>query len=513
MNKPIRVRFAPSPTGPLHIGGVRTALYNYLFARRNKGQFILRIEDTDQLRYVKGAEQYIIESLKWLGIDYDEGPDKGGTFSPYKQSERKELYRQFADKLLADGHAYYAFDTAAELDQVRKEFEQKGESFKYDSKTRLNMRNSITLSQDEVNKLLASGKEHVIRIKIPENMEIEVDDLIRGKVGFKSVEMDDKVLFKSDGLPTYHLANVVDDHVMEITHVIRGEEWLPSAPLHVLLYDFLGWKENMPAFAHIPLIMKSTGKGKLSKRDGDTGGFPVFPLEWTDPESGEMYKGYRESGYFPEAVINIIVLLGWNPGTEKELYSLQELINDFSLDRVGKSGARFDPEKAKWFNHQYLQMKSEPELLPCFKHALNENKNKYDDGTLLKIISLIKERAYFPDDLLKQSFYFFYAPDEYEQQMLNRKWKEDSGKLISEIKKLLSELDIFNADAIEKTIKFHIEKNSLNFGEIMSPLRLCLVGSGQGVHLFDIMEIIGKNETISRIEKALNKIGLSEKQG
>ncbi len=506
MNSEVRVRFAPSPTGPLHIGGVRTALYNYLFARKHNGKFILRIEDTDQARFVEGAEDYVRNSLKWLGLDYDEGPEKGGDFGPYKQSERKEIYKKYVDKLLDEDNAYIAFDTQEELNSKRAEFEAEKSTFKYDSATRMQMKNSLSLGKNEVEEKMKAGESYVVRIKIPENKEIKVEDVIRGEVLINSKEVDDKVLFKSDGLPTYHLANIVDDHLMKISHVIRGEEWLPSTPLHVLLYDFLGWKDSMPKFAHIPLTLKPTGKGKLSKRDGDKGGFPVFPLEWNNPEKNEIFKGYRESGYFPEAVVNILVLLGWNPGTEQEVFSLDELIDAFSLDNINNSGARFDPDKAKWFNHSYLQKKSNEELTDLFIPILKEKNITLEREKIIKIVSLIKERADFVVDLWEQSSYFFVAPEDYDKKVVKKKWKQDTPEIVSDIKDILQNTSEFTSTAIENEVKKYIEKNELGFGQVMNPLRLCLVGSNQGAHLFDIMEIIGKEETISRIERGLKTI-------
>jgi glutamyl-tRNA synthetase len=502
----IRVRFAPSPTGPLHIGGVRTALYNYLFAKKNNGKFILRIEDTDQTRFVAGAEEYIKESLNWLGLNYDEGPGKEGDFAPYRQSERKDIYKKYADKLLNDGKAYIAFDAPEELDQKRKEFEEQKKTFKYDVFTREEMNNSLTLSADEVQSKIDNGKPYVVRIKIPKDETVKLTDIVRGTVIVSSNEIDDKVLFKSDGLPTYHMANVVDDYLMKISHVVRGEEWLPSAPLHVLLYKYLGWENEMPQFAHIPLILKPTGKGKLSKRDGDAGGFPVFPIEWKDPKSGEVFKGYRESGYFPEAVNNILALLGWNPGNDQELMSLNEMTELFSLERVGKSGAKFDPEKAKWFNHHYLQEKSNEQLADLFSQILDEKGVDAERKKVLKVIGLIKERASFVSELWDQSSYFFKAPDSYDEKVVKKRWKEQTPSIISEIKVILSKENDFTSAILENLIKAYLEKNELGFGAVMNPLRLCLVGSGTGAHLFDIMEIIGKDETLNRIQSGLENI-------
>ena len=416
MNQSLRVRFAPSPTGPLHIGGVRTALYNYLLARRSGGTMVLRIEDTDQTRFVPGAERYIVESLKWCGIHFDESPENGGPHAPYRQSERKEIYKQYAFDLISNGFAYYAFDTPEELEQLRKEAESVKSTFTYNAQTRLNLRNSLVLSEAETNTLIAEGAPYVIRFRIPENTEVHMTDLIRGHVVVKSETLDDKVLYKSDGMPTYHLANIVDDHLMRITHVIRGEEWLPSLPLHFLLYEAFGWEK--PQFAHLPLLLKPDGNGKLSKRDGDRLGFPVFPLEWIDPFSGEKSSGYRESGYYADAFINMLALLGWNPGTEQEIFSMDELIATFTLDRVGKSGSKFDPEKTKWFNHQYLIRKSNEEIALEFKKLLSERNRNAELAQLIRIVGMIKERVNFVNELWAESSFFFEAPLEYDPQVI-----------------------------------------------------------------------------------------------
>ena len=501
----IRVRFAPSPTGPLHIGGVRTALYNYLFAKRNNGTFILRIEDTDQNRFVPGAQEYIIEALKWAGINYDEGPDVGGPFSPYLQSERKELYRQYADKLITEGQAYYAFDTPEELDSLRDRLKLEGASSQqYDSSTRGMMKNSLTLSADDVQNRLNAGEAFVIRIKIPENEEIVVNDLIRGRVEVQSSLLDDKVLFKSDGMPTYHLANIVDDHLMEISHVIRGEEWLPSAPLHVLLYRFFDWEA--PQFAHLPLLLKPDGNGKLSKRDGDRLGFPVFPLQWKDPKTGEISSGYRESGYFPDAFVNMIALLGWNPGTEQEILSLDELVSLFSIDRVGKSGSKFDPEKAKWFNHKYLIEKPDHELAGLFKNVLDKKGIQADENFTLKVVSLVKDRANFVEDFWAQSSFLFEAPKEYDQQVVKKRWKEGVPEMMGEIKNLINEIEDFSAEIIKSDIVKFTEENSISLGVVMNALRLVLVGGGFGPDLALIAEMLGKAEVIKRIEAGIKNI-------
>ena len=506
MSRKVRVRFAPSPTGPLHIGGVRTALFNYLFARKHHGDFILRIEDTDQARFVPGAEEYIMESLKWCGLHYTEGPDKGGPHSPYRQSERKELYRQYAETLVRLGHAYYAFDAPEALDSLRNQYESEGKIFQYDASTRQSLHNSLSLSPEETTTLLETETPHVIRFKMPPDGEVRITDLIRGEVVFNTALLDDKVLFKADGLPTYHLANVTDDYLMEITHVIRGEEWLTSLPLHVLLYKALGWENVMPRFAHLPLILKPSGQGKLSKRDGDKLGFPVIPLQWTDPESGKVSPGYRESGYFPEAMINILAFLGWNPGTEQELFTLCELEEVFSLDRVGKSGARFDPEKARWFNQQYLKTKSDDELTTLFIPVLQEKGFSVNPGYIKKVTALVKERLVFPHEFWDQAFFFFEAPALYDQQMVKKVWKEDTPSIISVVKALFMETSDFSATALENLVKSYLEQHSLGFGRVAAPLRLLIVGSGMGPHLFDILEMIGKEEAVRRIETGLDRI-------
>lgn len=503
MSRRVRVRFAPSPTGPLHIGGVRTALFNYLFAVQHKGDFILRIEDTDQARFVPGAEAYIMESLKWCGLAYNEGPDKGGPHTPYRQSERKDLYRQYAEMLVRKGHAYYAFDAPEALDDLRTKYESEGRTFQYDATTRMTLRNSLTMSPEELTRLLETNTPHVIRFRMPEHEEVCIQDLIRGEVTFQTDLLDDKVLFKADGLPTYHLANVTDDYLMEITHVIRGEEWLPSLPLHVLLYHALGWEHVMPQFAHLPLILKPSGQGKLSKRDGDKMGFPVFPLQWTDPFSGEVSSGYRESGYFPEAMINILAFLGWNPGTEQELFTLCELTGAFNLDRVGKSGARFDPEKAKWYNHQYLKAKSDDDLTALFVPVLQQKGVRVRTDLLKKVVGLIKERLVFPQEFWDQAHYFFEPPQTYDQQLLKKVWKEDTPQIMQDMKELFREARDFSAAGLEALVKSYSEPRNLGFGRVAAPLRLLMVGSGMGPHLFDILEIIGKDETIKRIEMGI----------
>ncbi len=504
--KPVRVRFAPSPTGPLHIGGVRTALYNYLFAKKNNGTFILRIEDTDQLRYVPGAEEYIIESLKWCGINYDEGPDAGGKFTPYRQSERKALYAQYADMLVASGKAYYAFDTPEELDAMRERLKaKKSSSQQYDVTTRDQMKNALTLSEEETQKLIGSGEPFVIRIKIPAGETIVVNDLIRGRVEVKSELLDDKVLFKSDGMPTYHLANIVDDHLMEISHVIRGEEWLPSAPLHVYLYECFGWEA--PLFAHLPLLLKPDGNGKLSKRDGDRLGFPVFPLQWKDPSSGEISSGYRESGYYPDAFINMLALLGWNPGTEQEIFSLEELTEAFSLERVGKSGSKFDPEKAKWFNHKYLMEKPDAELAERFMAIITEKGIETSPDYVEQIVGLIKERTSFINDFWEQSVFFFEAPESYDEKVAKKRWKADTPQIISELKDQLADVDVFKAENIREMIHHFVEEKGVGMGVVMNALRLVLVGGGFGPDLMQIAELLGKDQVIERIERGIEKLG------
>ncbi|MCK4406864.1 MAG: glutamate--tRNA ligase [Bacteroidales bacterium] len=505
----VRVRFAPSPTGPLHIGGLRTALFNYLFAKKNNGDFILRIEDTDLARYVPGAEEYIIESLKWCNIKIDEGITVGGLYEPYRQSERKGIYRKYAKQLIDNGYAYYAFDTPDDLEQMRGRLKaEKSSTQQYNAITRSSMKNSLSLTNEEVKQRLESGEPYVIRFKIPGNEEVTVNDLIRGKVTVNTSELDDKVLFKSDGMPTYHLANVVDDHLMKITHVIRGEEWLPSTPLHVLLYKAFGWENKMPEFAHMPLTLKPDGKGKLSKRDGDRLGFPVFPLQWTNPITKEVFSGFRESGYFPEAFINILAFLGWNPGTEQEIFSMDELTKVFSLERIVKSGSRFDPEKAKWYNHQYLIKKSDDELAELYKSILKEKGIDADLNYLKKICALIKERVNFVSEFWDQSYYFFEAPTEYDQKVIKKRWKENTPDILKDIIDILKKSEPFNAVNTEKLVKDYIQKNELNMGQVLNVLRLTLVGSAKGPGLFNIMELLGENEVIKRIEAGLQNIKL-----
>jgi len=498
MKTPVRVRFAPSPTGPLHIGGVRTALFNYLFAKKHGGTFVLRIEDTDQNRFVPGAEAYIIEALDWLGIPFDEGPGKGGPHEPYRQSERKDLYRAYAEQLLATGWAYYAFDLPENLEAHRKDHEEKGKTFIYNWHNREKLDNSLTLTPEEVESRIQRGEPYVIRFKWPVDGTLLMKDQIRGEIRIDTNTLDDKVLFKSDGMPTYHLANIVDDHLMQITHVIRGEEWLPSLPLHVQLYYAFGW--DAPEFAHLPLIMKPAGKGKLSKRDGEKLGFPVFPLSW-----GES-MGYREAGYFPEAVLNFLALLGWNPGTEQELFSKAELIELFDLERVQKSGARFDPEKNKWYNHQYLVQKPAEELLGPFRDVLRAkcpNAATFPDTDLVRAIGLLRERADFVSDLWDLGWYLFQAPTGYDDKAVQKQWKPGTAQILQQLSELLNGLTPFESGAIEAQVKSWIEISGLSFGQVMPPLRLVLVGSMQGPHLFDIMALIGKEETLARISRGI----------
>jgi len=511
MNHPVRVRFAPSPTGPLHIGGVRTALFNYLFAKKHKGTFILRIEDTDQNRYVANAEKYIIDALDWCNIPFDEGPNKNEKFGPYRQSERKKLYKQYADFLIENNKAYYAFDTADELNAHRKDHEAKKKTFIYNWHNREKLNNSLSLSKEEVKNRLDNGDKYVIRFKTPTNEILVMNDIIRGEVKIDTNVLDDKILFKSDGMPTYHLANIVDDHLMEISHVIRGEEWLPSMALHILLYRAFDWKA--PAFAHLPLILKPTGKGKLSKRDGDKLGFPVFPLEYLDEKTNETSRGYKEDGYFPEAMINMLAFLGWNPGTEQELFSLEELIQAFSLERVNKAGARFDLDKTKWFQHQYLQQKSEDELVelfnPIIDKKLESQNNIFKDFTRdyrKKVITLIKERATFVADFWDLSSFFFLTPTEYDAKATKKAWKEGAAVLMAELIAVLSQIENFSTQNVEKIVKEWITSKEIGFGKVMQPLRLSLVGAMKGPHIFDIMNMIGKDEAINRITLAIKNL-------
>jgi glutamyl-tRNA synthetase len=498
----VRVRFAPSPTGPLHIGGVRTALYNYLFARKHKGTFILRIEDTDQTRFVEGAEEYIMDSLEWCRIIVDEGINEGGEYAPYRQSDRKHIYKQYADMLFDRGYAYYAFNTPQELEALRKKSEKEGKTFVYNAKVREKLNNSISLSDVEWNARLDRGEPYVIRFKMPPDEDIHFDDLIRGHIVVNTSTLDDKVLFKSDGMPTYHLAHMVDDHLMKISHVIRGEEWLPSLPLHFMLYRAFGW--DPPYFAHLPLLLKPDGKGKLSKRDGDKMGFPVFPLFWP---YGEKARGYREDGYYPEAFINMMALLGWNPGTEQEIFSMEELIGAFSLERVGKSGSRFDPEKAKWFNHQYLQKRTNNQLALEFREFLRAKGYHVDIVRLEILVGLVKERVSFVKDIWEQTDFFFKAPIDYDQEAIRKRWQENTPAMLKELIPVLQGIADFTEPATESAVKAWIESKGYNTGAVMNAFRLVIVGTLRGPQMFDIISWIGKEETIKRIEKGLSVIG------
>jgi len=505
MERKVRVRFAPSPTGPLHIGGVRTALYNYLFAKQHNGDFILRIEDTDSQRFVPGAEEYIIEALTWLGIHFDEGVSFGGDKGPYRQSERRTIYKQYVDQLLEQGLAYIAFDTPEELDVKRNEIA----NFQYDASTRMQMRNSLTLSAEEVKQLIADGQQYVVRIKIEPGEQVMVNDLIRGEVVINSSVLDDKVLFKSsDQLPTYHLANIVDDHLMEVTHVIRGEEWLPSAPLHVLLYRYFGWTDTMPQFAHLSLLLKPEGNGKLSKRDGDRLGFPVFPLEWKDPKTGDISSGYRESGYLPEAVDNFLALLGWNPGNDQEMMDIDEMIRLFDLAHCSKSGAKFDYEKGKWFNYQYLQKRTNAEITEMFLPVLAAKGVKNPDPAYVeKVVGLMKERVNFVKELWEVSAFFFKAPEQYDEKTVKKRWKADSAVQLTELADVLRNREPFDSTGTEEVVKAWIESKEYHLGNIMNATRLALVGEGKGPHIFDITEALGKEETINRINRAIQSLG------
>jgi len=498
MSKQVRVRFAPSPTGPLHIGGVRTALFNYLFAKKNNGVFYLRVEDTDQNRFVPGAETYIMEALEWLGIAPEETVGKNEKFGPYRQSERKDLYRQYVDQLIDSGNAYYAFDTNEALDFHRKQHEEQGKTFIYNHHNREKLDTSLVISEEETQRRIANGEAFVVRFKTPVNETLHLHDIIRGDIKFETNQLDDKVLFKSDGMPTYHLANIVDDHLMETSHVIRGEEWLPSMPLHVLLYRAFGWEA--PEFAHLPLILKPVGNGKLSKRDGDKLGFPVFPLEWKSEEG--ISSGYREKGYFPEAVVNFLALLGWNDGTDKELFSLAELVDAFDLNRVHKSGAKFDPEKNKWFNHQYLIKQDNETLAKAFAPIVYDKGIDVDYTTLVRIVALIKERAHFVSEFWDLSDFFFVAPGSYDEKA-SKNWKEETPGLMNQLVSVLESTEDFTSISIENTVKDWMTKNEIGMGKIMQPFRLSLVGALKGPHLFDIAELIGKEETINRIQSAI----------
>ena len=500
----VRVRFAPSPTGPLHIGGVRTALYNYLFARQHGGQLVFRIEDTDSHRFVPGAEEYIIESFKWLGINFDEGVSYGGSYGPYRQSERRDIYKKYVKQLLDEGKAYIAFDTPEELAQKREEVK----NFQYDASTRLEMRNSLTLPADEVSQLISEGTQYTVRFKVIPGQEIHVDDMIRGDVRVKSDIIDDKVLYKSaDELPTYHLANIVDDHLMEITHVIRGEEWLPSAPLHVLLYRAFGWEDTMPRFAHLPLLLKPEGKGKLSKRDGDRLGFPVFPLEWHDPKTGEVSSGYRESGYFPEAVVNFLALLGWNPGTEKEIYSLNELVQVFDIAKCSKSGAKFDFKKCVWFNHEYILRKSDDEIAQLFAPIVANNGVDASMEQVTQVVHMMKDRVDFVRELWPLCSFFFIPPMEYDAKTVKKRWKSYSPQQMAELAEVLEGIDDFSVEGQEPVVMKWVEDKGYKLGDVMNAFRLTLVGEGKGPGMFDISAFLGKDETLRRIQRAIKVLG------
>lgn len=507
MERKVRVRFAPSPTGPLHIGGVRTALYNYLFARQNGGDMILRIEDTDSQRFVPGAEDYINEALAWLGIGIDEGVREGGKYGPYKQSERRDIYREHVKMLLDAGKAYIAFDTPEELAAAR----ESKPNFQYDASTRLSMRNSLSMLSDEVKALIDGGEKYVVRFKIEPGRDVEVNDLLRGKVTINSSILDDKVLYKSaDDLPTYHLANIVDDHLMEVTHVIRGEEWLPSAPLHVLLYEAFGWADTMPAFVHLPLLLKPDGKGKLSKRDGDRLGFPVFPLEWHDPKSGEISSGYRERGYLPEAVVNFLALLGWNPGDDTEIMSMDELIAKFSFDHCSRSGAKFDFEKGKWFNHKYLQEMGDDALAQLYKPVLaahGVDPSAWSDGYIARVVGLVKSRISFVGDLWEQSRFFFVEPTEYEEKSVRKRWNADMPAIMGELIEVLKGADSFDAKALEPVVLGWIAEKGYHLGNVMNAFRLTVVGECKGPHMFDITELLGRDETVRRIALGIERLG------
>ena len=500
----VRVRFAPSPTGALHIGGVRTALYNYLFARQHGGDLIFRIEDTDSNRFVPGAEEYILESFRWLGITFDEGVSFGGDHGPYRQSERRDIYKKYVQQLLDNGKAYIAFDTPEELEAKRKEIS----NFQYDASTRGSMRNSLTLPKEEVDRLIADGRQYVVRFKIEPNENVHVNDIIRGDVVINSSILDDKVLYKSaDELPTYHLANIVDDHLMEVSHVIRGEEWLPSAPLHVLLYRAFGWEDTMPQFAHLPLLLKPEGNGKLSKRDGDRLGFPVFPLEWHDPKTGDVSSGYRESGYFPEAVVNFLALLGWNPGTEQELFTLDELVQAFDIHKCSKAGARFDYQKGIWFNHEYMLKKSNEEVANLFAPIVANNGVDESMERITKVVAMMKDRVNFVKELWPLCSFFFIAPTEYDEKTVKKRWKADSAKVMSELADVLEGIDDFSVEGQEPVVMKWIEEKGYKLGDVMNAFRLTLVGIGKGPGMFDISAFLGKEETLKRMRKAIEVLG------
>ncbi len=503
-DRKVRVRFAPSPTGALHIGGVRTALYNYLFARQHGGDLVFRIEDTDSNRFVPGAEEYIIESFRWLGIKFDEGVSFGGEHGPYRQSERRSIYKKYVDQLLAADKAYIAFDTPEQLEAKRAEIQ----NFQYDARTRGEMTNSLTLPKEEVERRIADGEQYVVRFKVEPGIDVHIDDMIRGHVVIKSDILDDKVLYKSaDELPTYHLANIVDDHLMEITHVIRGEEWLPSAPLHVLLYRAFGWEDTMPTFAHLPLLLKPEGKGKLSKRDGDRLGFPVFPLEWHDPKTGDVSSGYRESGYFPEAVVNFLALLGWNPGTEQELFTLDELVEAFDIHKCSKAGARFDYQKGIWFNHEYMLKKSNEEVANLFAPIVANNGVDETMERITKVVAMMKDRVNFVKELWPLCSFFFIAPTEYDEKTVKKRWKADSAKVMSELADVLEGIDDFSVEGQEPVVMKWVEEKGYKLGDVMNAFRLTLVGIGKGPGMFDISAFLGKEETLKRMRKAIEVLG------
>ena len=503
-DRKVRVRFAPSPTGALHIGGVRTALYNYLFARQHGGDLVFRIEDTDSNRFVPGAEEYIIESFRWLGIKFDEGVSFGGEHGPYRQSERRSIYKKYVDQLLAADKAYIAFDTPEQLEAKRAEIQ----NFQYDARTRGEMNNSLTLPKEEVERRIADGEQYVVRFKVEPGIDVHIDDMIRGHVVIKSDILDDKVLYKSaDELPTYHLANIVDDHLMEITHVIRGEEWLPSAPLHVLLYRAFGWEDTMPTFAHLPLLLKPEGKGKLSKRDGDRLGFPVFPLEWHDPKTGDVSSGYRESGYFPEAVVNFLALLGWNPGTEQELFTLDELVEAFDIHKCSKAGARFDYQKGIWFNHEYMLKKSNEEVANLFAPIVANNGVDETMERITKVVAMMKDRVNFVKELWPLCSFFFIAPTEYDEKTVKKRWKADSAKVMSELADVLEGIDDFSVEGQEPVVMKWVEEKGYKLGDVMNAFRLTLVGIGKGPGMFDISAFLGKEETLKRMRKAIEVLG------
>ena len=503
-DRKVRVRFAPSPTGALHIGGVRTALYNYLFARQHGGDLVFRIEDTDSNRFVPGAEEYIIESFRWLGIKFDEGVSFGGEHGPYRQSERRSIYKKYVEQLLAADKAYIAFDTPEQLEAKRAEIQ----NFQYDAHTRGEMTNSLTLPKEEVERRITDGEQYVVRFKVEPGIEVHIDDMIRGHVVIKSDILDDKVLYKSaDELPTYHLANIVDDHLMEITHVIRGEEWLPSAPLHVLLYRAFGWEDTMPTFAHLPLLLKPEGKGKLSKRDGDRLGFPVFPLEWHDPKTGDVSSGYRESGYFPEAVVNFLALLGWNPGTEQELFTLDELVQAFDIHKCSKAGARFDYQKGIWFNHEYMLKKSNEEVANLFAPIVANNGVDESMERITKVVAMMKDRVNFVKELWPLCSFFFIAPTEYDEKTVKKRWKADSAKVMGELADVLEGIDDFSVEGQEPVVMKWIEEKGYKLGDVMNAFRLTLVGIGKGPGMFDISAFLGKEETLKRMRKAIEVLG------